>query len=317
MATVLPDRPWQKVSTDLFELTGRKYLVVMDYYSRFIEILTLFETASQTVIQKLKSVFARWGVPEELVSDNGTQFKSALFDEFKVKYGFQHTTSSPHHHQANGAAESAARISKHILKQEDPFLALMAYRATPIPATGKTPSELIMGRQIRTTVPTMAKVLEPKLPNHAMVKKADAKAKRGYKESFDRRNGTRELLPLQPGDWVRTKLDNEKQWTTEAKVVIKDQSPRSYLIDTGGRMLRRNRRFLRKVPTPTCYDAPEDDSLIPDISSESTLTDIQEENAVIPECSNTSPTSDLNLVPEQRTSSGRLVRKPVRYREDL
>ena len=179
------------------------------------------------------------------------------------------------------------RISKHILKQEDPFLALMAYRATPIPATGKSPSELIMGRQIRTTVPTMAKVLEPKLPNHPTVKKADAKAKRGYKESFDRRNGTRELPPLQPGDWVRTKLDNKKQWTTEAKVVTKDQSPRSYIIHTGGRRLRRNRRFLRKVPTPACHDTPEDDPLIPDISSESTPTDIQEENAIIPECSDT------------------------------
>ena len=174
-----------------------------------------------------------------------------------------------------------------------------------------------MGRQIRTTVPIMAKVLEPKLPNHATVKKADAKAKRGYKESFDRRNGTRELPPLQPGDWVRTKLDHEKQWTTEAKVVSKDQSPRSYIIDTGGRRLRRNRRFLRKVPTPACHDTPEDDSLIPDISSESTPTDIQEEKDVIPVCSDTSPTSNLNLVPEQRTSSGRLVRKPIRYREDL
>ncbi|KAK2552902.1 hypothetical protein P5673_025850, partial [Acropora cervicornis] len=181
----------------------------------------------------------------------------------------------------------------------------------------KTPSELIMGRQIRTTVPIMAKVLEPKLPNHATVKKADAKAKRGYKESFDRRNGTRELPPLQPGDWVRTKLENEKQWTTEAKVVSKDQSPRSYIIDTGGSRLRRNRRFLRKVPTPACHDTPEDDSLIPDISSESTPTYIQEENDVIPVCSDTSPTSNLNLVPEQRTSSGRLVRKPIRYREDL
>ena len=188
MTTDLPDRPWQKVSTDLFELAGQKYLVVMDYYSRFIEILSLVETTSQVVIQKLKSVFARWGIPEELISDNGTQFKSLQFDEFKAKYGFKHTTSSPYHPQANGTAESGVRIAKRILKQEDPLLALMAYRATPIPATGKTPSELIMGRLIRTTLPTLTKVLEPKLPNHSAVKRADIKAKRLYKESFDKRN---------------------------------------------------------------------------------------------------------------------------------
>ena len=58
MVTVLPDRPWQKMSTDLFELTGGKKIVVMDNYPRFIEILTLVKTRSQTVIQKLKSVFA-------------------------------------------------------------------------------------------------------------------------------------------------------------------------------------------------------------------------------------------------------------------
>ena len=140
------------------------------------------------------------------------------------------------------------------------------------------------------------------------LRKLMLKQRGATKESFDQRNGTRELLPLNPGDWVRTKLDNEKQWTTESKVVGKDQSLVSYIIDTGGRMLRRTRRFLRKVPTPTCYDTPEDDSLIRDISSESTPTEIQKENAVIPECSNTSLTSDLNLVLEQRTSNERLVR---------
>ena len=148
----------KKVSTDLFELAGQRYLVVMDYYSRFIKILSLMEITSQAAIQKLKSVFARWGIPEELVSDNGTQFKSAMFDEFKAEYGFKHTTSSPHHHQANGSAESGVRISKRILEQEDPLLTLMADRATPVPAPRKTPAELITGRQIRTTIPKMVKV---------------------------------------------------------------------------------------------------------------------------------------------------------------
>ena len=170
--------------------------MVMDCYSRFVEILCLVEATSLAVIQKLKSVFVRWGIPEELVGDNGTQFKSAWFEDSTAKYGFRHTTSSPHHRQANGAAESGVRISKGILKQEDPFLVLMAHRVTPIPATEKTPSELIMGRQIRTTLPSMTKVLEPKLPCHAAVKKADAETKKSYKESFDRRNGTRELPQL-------------------------------------------------------------------------------------------------------------------------
>ena len=117
ITTVLPNRPWQKV---FFELAGQKYLVVMNYYSRFIEILSLVKITSLVVIQKPRSVFARWGIPEELVSNNGTQFKSAMFDEFKA----EHTTSSPHHHQANGSAESGVRISKRILEQENPFLAL-------------------------------------------------------------------------------------------------------------------------------------------------------------------------------------------------
>ena len=84
---------------------------------------------------------------------------------------------------------------------------------------------MIMGRLIRTTLSTLTKVLEPKLSNHTAIKRADIKAKRDYKESFDKRNGSRELPKLQPGDWVRTRLDSEKQWTTEAKVVREDQSP--------------------------------------------------------------------------------------------
>lgn len=175
-----------------------------------------------------------------------------------------------------------------------------------------------MGRLISTTLSTMTKVLEPKLSNYTAIKRADTKAKRGYKESFKKRNGARELPKLQPGDWVRAKLDIGKQWTIEAKVVREDQSPRSYIIDTGGRRLRRNRRHLRKVPTPTCYDTSGDDSQIPGINSEPTPNVVQVEDTDVSESSNASPdASDQNAIPEQRTSSGRLVRKPIRYREDI
>ena len=83
-------------------------------------------------------------------------------------------------------------------------------------------------------------------------------------------------------------------------------------------MLRRNRSHLKKIPAPTGYDAPEDDNPIPEINSESTSKSLQAEDTGVPENSNIRPgTSNENLILEQRTSSGRLIRKPIHCREDL
>ena len=69
------------------------------------------------------------------MSDNEPQFSSELFRKFSQEYDFKHTTSSPHHPQANGEAESGVRIAKKILKKSDPFVALMSYRGTLHTAT--------------------------------------------------------------------------------------------------------------------------------------------------------------------------------------
>ena len=81
----LPDRPWEKVGTDLFELHGKHYLITVDYLSNFWEIDRLYDLGSKAVISKLKSHFARYGIPSTVVSDNGPQFSSEDFAKFARK----------------------------------------------------------------------------------------------------------------------------------------------------------------------------------------------------------------------------------------
>ena len=225
--TPLLDRPWQKIAADLCELQGKQYLIVMDYFSRYLEIAYLESITSVQVIGKLKNIFACWGVPEELVSDNGGQFNADVFQKFAFEYGFTQTFTSPHFPQANGEAESGVKIAKKILQQEDIFVALMAYRATPVTATGVSPSELMMGRRIRTTVPVLPKVLAPRWPNLTDVRRCDKKAKADMRRNYNTRHGVTPLHPVRVCDNVRIKTDKEKYWTQSGTVKVADYNARS------------------------------------------------------------------------------------------
>ncbi len=232
ISTPLPDRPWKRIALDLCEHNKHNYLVISDYYSRFLEVLHLPSTTSAQVVQRLKATFARFGIPEEVVSDNGPQFSSAEFQELAKQLDFKHVTSSPHHPQGNGHAERAVQTAKRILQQDDPLMALMSYRSTPCTTTGVSPAELLMGRKIRTTVPTLEKNLRPKWPNRTNVKARDLMEKAKQAFYYNRRHGARPLPALCPGDTVLTKLDHEKAWTTPAVILSESSTPRSYVIST-------------------------------------------------------------------------------------
>ena len=103
--TALPLRPCQCVGADLCKRAGKQYLVVTDYYWRYLEIVHLESVTSDYV--KGQNMFARWGIPEVLISDNGGQFASKSFKNFALQYIFCHIYTSPHFPRANGEAESA------------------------------------------------------------------------------------------------------------------------------------------------------------------------------------------------------------------
>ena len=92
--TTLPNHPWEKLATDLFELKGSTYILLVDYYSCFVEVQKLNSTS---VVAFLKPMFAHYGIPATLISDNGPQFSSAEMKEFAETYGFHNVTTSPYY----------------------------------------------------------------------------------------------------------------------------------------------------------------------------------------------------------------------------
>ena len=190
----MPERPWQKVAADLMEFKKAQYLVVVDYYSRYIELSKLESTTSAAVINHMKSIMARHGVPETLVSDNGPQFASKEFSAFAKDYGFSHITSSPGHASANGEAEPAVRTVKDLLyAAKDPYCALLNYRSTPL-ANGYSPAELLMSRKIRTKIPELQKNLQAALPRKQQLQDKEETSRLNMKMNFDKHH-TAKLLP--------------------------------------------------------------------------------------------------------------------------
>lgn len=197
------------------------------------------------VINHCKAVFARYGVPELVRSDNGPQFEqvhTSEFSKFARDYGFRHITSSPHFPQSNGFIEATVKIAKlHIKKNGDPYKALLEYRASPL-SNGYSPAELLMGRRIRTTLPMIPQRYEPKLVDVFDLKNKEEGRREKQAQNYNRRHGAIEKDDFIPGElvWVRDK----RVWAT---VREKTRHPRSYIVETPTGKLRRNTFHLTRV----------------------------------------------------------------------
>ena len=154
---------------------GKSYMVSSDLYSDFFELDHLRSTSSVYVIKKLKAHFARHGIPEQLVSDNGSQFVSREFMKFSKEWDFEHHTSSPYHHQANGKLESAMKEARKVLPKckrsgSDTLLALLDHRNTPSTGIEISPAQRLLNRRTRSLLPMTAELLTPSVADEDLTR---------------------------------------------------------------------------------------------------------------------------------------------------
>lgn len=176
-----PDTPWERIHVDFAgPFLGHDFLIVVDAFTKWVEVVIMKSTSSQETINQLRTIFARYGMPTTLVSDNGGQFTSHEFNQFMTHNGIKHLRTAPHHPSSNGQAERYVQVVKKGLRtmiKEPGSLnsklceLLMQYRKAPHSSTHKSPAELMFGRNLKTRLD---------LINRAPKKMRETKTKREF-----------------------------------------------------------------------------------------------------------------------------------------
>lgn len=295
-------RPWSKVGADLCELKGRQLLVVSDYYSNYIEVEKIYKSNTQGAMKALMVMFARYEVPDTMVSDNGPQFSSEEFHKFATRWGFKHVTSSPRYPQSNGKAENAVRTIKRLFTKcaesgQSEIRALLDWRNTPTEGMETSPAQRFLGRRCKTLLPIHTELLQPRFDTKED-KKALYHLKDKQKLYYDRQ--VKPLNPLNTGEVVRMQLPGEKTWTPG--LCVGQSGPRSYNVNVGGREYRRNRRQIMSTKEPP---------LTPDIQITSDQVENSPESTLGESPEDTTTQSSANMEPSVvPRRSGRIRKKP-------
>ena len=289
--------------------------MLVDRYSRWLEIKLLGSTSATSVISRMKDIFSTHGFPDVVESDNGPCYVSREFQDFAKRNEFELVTSSPHFPQANGEAESAVKIAKKILSQEDPHLALIIYRNTPHSATGISPAVALMSRRLKTRLPVLLVLRRPENPDRDALRQSDLAAKLAAKQYYDRHHGARPLTPLDVGQPVRVKLDSDKTWAKSGVIVRAEPDLRTYLVNTPAGPVRRNRHQLRPSVVQQVPPRP-----VPELNQEfrQVPPPVREPRVPAPPSSpSRGPPSPVPLTPPPSARAARERRAPTRLIESM
>lgn len=242
----LPNRPFEKIGLDIATCRGKDFLVVMDYFSKWLDIISLRNKTSTEIIAALRTLFSNHGIPEVVIADN-MPCSSFEFKNFANAWKFVIKTSSPHYARSNGLAEKAVHIAKNIInksaeERKDLQSMLLEYRATPIPSLGVAPSQILMSRLIRTKLPVAEAKLIPEVQNDVKTNLIRNRAK--YKDEHDKR-ARRPEVQFRAGENVLIRNIRHKTWTP-GSVIKQHELPRSYIVKNANEnIVRRNTFHLR------------------------------------------------------------------------
>ncbi|XP_061704165.1 uncharacterized protein K02A2.6-like [Cydia pomonella] len=312
-------RPWTRLHADFLSLKGKTFFVVIDSSTKWLEICEMSRTNASAVIKELRAIFARFGVPEQFVSDQGPPFTSSDLKDFLVKCGIRQSFSPVYHPASNGAAEGAVKLCKRAIKKAyrenvdiDAALQtyLLAYRNSVHSTTGESPAMLLQRRPLRTRLDLLRG--EAALQERVQVAQARQTAAAGGKpRSFA------------PGDevWARGYGAGDK-WVKGT--VIGPESSRTYSLsrDNGGSIVRhidqvRRRSRMSTVPCPKeTVEADEGESDVEGLGGPTEVekdSTVMVEREIVPMLTSTSDVrSDSDLIPPPPREP--LTRPPMNLR---
>ena len=248
-----PDRPWTRIHMDFAgPFLGKYFMVVIDSYSKWMEVEVLSSTTTRVTVKTLQRIFATHGLPEVCVSDNGSNFTSAEFKDFMKGNCILHVKTAPYHPASNGLAERAVATFKGAMKKMankygpleskvDRFL--MRYRITPHSTTGEAPALLLMGRLQRSRLDLLRPELSVQLRRKQEM----------HKKHHDKTSQVRTFGIGQPV-YVRN-FNGKDRWL--AGIIEQQKGPVSFVVRLpDGRWLRRHQDHLRaRVPPERSEDS--------------------------------------------------------------
>ena len=208
-----PEEVWLHLAADfkgpiIGNAKSYYFHVVIDMFSRWPEVAVVSSTAFDKLQPSLERIWALHGKLDSITHDNGPPYDSRDWRNYAKQVGFIRKPCSPEHPEGNGIAERFMGVIVKLVhaamaEKKDPKLEierrLMQYRNTPHPSTGKTPSELMFNRVVRTRLPTMRKSINTTAVQEAREKDTSERLKR--KEVRDKRKTAQEKM-VKPGTKV-------------------------------------------------------------------------------------------------------------------